>query len=252
MELAERILTLSVQSGHVGVFFLGQAGFVLKSSQGTLLAIDPYLSNCCERYFGFKRLMPQLLLPGEVEFDFIVTSHAHFDHFDVDSIPLLLANRKTELITAADGIEQCERLDIPSQRYTVLRAGDSVCAQDFTVHATDCDHGELAPDAVGLYIECDGKKLYFAGDTCYRKDIAWQMSRLSVDFAAAPINGAFGNMNAEEAAEFFKIVRPKLCVPCHYWNFAQHLGDPDAFIRAMQAPDAPDHCLMRPGEALII
>lgn len=252
MELAGKILSLSVENGHVGVVFLGQAGFVVKSSNGSLLAIDPYLSNCCERYFGFKRLMPQLLLPGQVEFDYIVTSHAHFDHFDVDSVPFMLANGRTKLITAADGVEQCVRLGIPSEKYRVLRVGDELTVGDFTLRGVACDHGELAPDALGLYITCGGKKLYFAGDTCYRQNIAQEISHFCVDFAAAPINGAFGNMNAEEAADFLKIVNPKLCVPCHYWNFAQHLGDPDAFIRAMQAPDAPAYCMMYPGEMIVI
>ncbi len=252
-ELAQKISSLRVPQGSVGVIFMGQAGFLLKSPSGCLMGIDLYLSNCCERYFGFKRLMPQLLLPGELVLDHVVASHAHYDHFDVDSIPILLSNGTTRLLTAPDGAAECRRLGIPEEKYTVLRQGQAVRAGEFTVLPVPCDHGALAPDAVGLYITCGDRTLYFAGDTCYRADIAERMRRLPVDFAAAPINGAFGNMNAEEAARFFKTVAPKLCVPCHYWNFAQHMGDPNAFLEAMgRTAGAPDFLLMYPGEILLL
>lgn len=253
IEFVEKIHALPVPQGGVGVIFLGQAGFLLKSPEGTLLAIDPYLSNCCERYFGFKRLMPQLLLPGELEVEFVVASHAHYDHFDVDSMPILLSNSRTRLLTAADGVTECQRLGIPEEKYTVLRKNEKTQAGDFTILPVACDHGELAPDAMGLLISCAGKTLYFAGDTCYRQDIAEEMAAYPIDFAAAPINGAFGNMNGPEAAKFFQIIGPKLCVPCHYWNFAQHRGDPNSFIEAMKnAPNAPKFILMYPGEAVVI
>lgn len=252
MELAEKILTMRVPEGRVGLIFLGQAGFVLKAPDGTLMAIDPYLSNCCERYFGFKRLMPQLLLPGQLEFDYVVTSHAHYDHFDVDSMPMLLSNGKTRLLTAADGVVECQRLGIPEEKYTVIRKDECCEAGTFRVLGVACDHGQLAPDALGLYISCGEKHLYFAGDTCFRPDIAKDMARRPIDFAAAPINGAFGNMDSAQAADFFKIVKPKLCAPCHYWNFAQHLGDPNAFIQAMSEDGAPDYLLLYPGEAIVI
>lgn len=252
LEFVEKIHALPVPEGHVGVIFIGQAGFILKSSTGELLAVDPYLSNCCERYFGFKRLMPMLLLPGEIEFDYVVASHGHYDHFDVDSIPMLLSNGKTHLLTAADGVPECRRLGIPEEFYTVICKEEKYHAGAFCIQTVDCDHGELAPDALGLYITCGEKHLYFAGDTCYRRDIAEKMSKLPVDFAAAPINGAFGNMDGKEAADFLQIVKPKLCVPCHYWNFAQHMGDPNAFIQQMDAQDVVKYLLMCPGEAIVI
>lgn len=252
-EFVEKIHALQVPQGHVGVVFLGQAGFILKAPSGALMGIDLYLSNCCQRYFGFKRLLPQLLLPGELELDYVVASHAHYDHFDVDSMPMLLSNGKTHLLTAADGVAECQRLGIPREAYTVFRKGEAVSTGDFTLLPVNCDHGELAPDAAGLYITCAGKALYFAGDTCFRQDIVEEMAEFPMDFAAAPINGAFGNMNGPEAAKFFGILKPKLCVPCHYWNFAQHLGDPNSFLEAMKEQEhAPAFTLLYPGETIVI
>ena len=50
---ALNIMATPVEKGSLGVFFLGQAGFLFKTSEGKLLAVDPYLSDCCNRYFAF-------------------------------------------------------------------------------------------------------------------------------------------------------------------------------------------------------
>ena len=48
------IKILSAPLGKTHIFFLGQAGFVFKSSTGTVLGVDLYLSDCVERFDGFK------------------------------------------------------------------------------------------------------------------------------------------------------------------------------------------------------
>ena len=252
MQLAQKIIATTVPQGKMGIFFLGQAGFILQSPNGERMGIDLYLSNCCERYFGFKRLTPQLLLPGELELDWVLASHAHYDHFDPDSIPLLLANGRTRLLVAGDCAAECARLGISEERFRILTLGERVSAGDFEILPVPCDHGEAAPDALGLYICCGESSFYLTGDTCLRTDYARRMAQLPIRFCAAPINGAYGNMNAEEAAEFFCIVRPEKCMPCHYWNFAQHLGDPNAWIQAMERrAEHPEYVLMAPGEFIL-
>ena len=72
------------------LFAAGQAGYIIKSSSGQLLAIDLYLSNCVERlegHKGFKRLLPQILDPSTLTFDYIICTHPHLDHFDIDAVP---------------------------------------------------------------------------------------------------------------------------------------------------------------------
>ena len=211
-DTAVKINSVRVPEGKLGVFFMGQAGAVLKAPDDELLAVDLYLSDCCERYFGFKRLKPKLIGTADVKFDYICATHAHYDHFDPDSVPALLAH------------------------------GGKLYA------ASDC-HGEGTPYAVGLYITCGEKSVYIAGDTCFRPDIAEKMSGYKIDLMFAPINGAYGNLDWKQGADFFAIVRPKLCVPCHYWNFAEHGGDPGKFADEMKSahPDLP-YRLMTPGE----
>ena len=73
----------------------------------------------------------------------------------------------------------------------------------------------------------DGKKIYITGDTCLHKEEIERVADYEkIDVAISPINGAFGNMNEHDAVEMCKILKPQLYIPCHYWNFAEHGGNP--------------------------
>ncbi len=252
MTFAQTVATATVTGGTLKVFFLGQAGFLIKTPCGELTAIDPYLSNCCERYFGFKRLMPRILEAGELVFDDLLITHAHYDHFDPDSVPALMSNGKTRLIGARDILPECERLGL-TERITTLAVGETVRAGSLTVTGMLCDHGDLAPDALGLLIEGEGKRILLMGDTAYRPDLLEDPLLQNLDLLLLPINGAFGNLNEREAAQVIQKLQPKLSVPCHYWNFAEHGGNPGLFQTAMAelCPDAA-YCLMYQGEGIVI
>ena len=249
---AQKVMAERIPEERVGVYFLGQAGFLFKTPSGQLAAVDPYLSDCCERYFGFKRLMPHLLGADELKLDQLIISHAHYDHFDPDSVPVLMAGGKTELIGALDTEAECKRLGL-SKNITYLAQGETVIRGDVAVKGMPCDHGDLAPEALGLLLTVNGKKIYLMGDTAYRPDYLENEEIQDVDLLILPINGAFGNLNEEQAAQVIARLQPKLAVPCHYWNFAEHGGNPGLFQKAMSeiAPDIP-YVLMRQGEGMLI
>lgn len=249
---ATQVLTTAVPPGRLGVFFLGQAGFLFKLPSGKVIAVDPYLSNCCERYFGFKRLMPRLMEPGEVPVDLLLISHAHYDHFDPDSVPQLLSGGRTRLVGARDVEAECARLGLRGD-ISFLAPEQETLWEDVRVTAVPCDHGELAPDAVGLLVEAAGKRIYYMGDTAYRPQLLEDDRLRNADLLLLPINGAFGNLNEEEAARVIRKLEPKLAVPCHYWNFAEHGGDPGLFQTHMKAlaPEQP-YLLMGQGEGILI
>lgn len=249
---ASKVSRAAIPEGSIGVFFLGQAGFILKTHTGELIAVDPYLSNCCERFFGFKRLMPYILDADELTFDYLVTSHAHYDHFDPDSVPALLANGKTRFVGARDTAAECEKLGIKGD-LTFIAVGDKVQLGSVTLTAVRCDHGADTPDAIGLLFEAEGKRIYMMGDTAYRPEWLDDEKIRGVDLLILPINGAFGNLDSREAASVVKALAPKRAVPCHYWNFAQHFGSPYDFMTHMSesCPDIP-YVLMRQGEDMLV
>ncbi len=246
-EFSKRILNASL--GHTHLFSIGQAGFIIKSSSGQLLGIDMYLSECVERvegHVGYKRLLPQLLAPDELTFDCVVATHYHRDHLDIDAMPILMKNGRTVLFAAKDCMEdtrgyKCVKYVAP---------GDHAVCGDFTLDFMKCDHGTGAPQAVGVIVHVDGKKIYEAGDTCLHTEWARELPR-DIDVMIAPINGAYGNMNEKECADYAQVVKPKLTIPCHYGMFASHGGEPGKFYTAMKEKRLP-FFLMTQGEDVVL
>lgn len=238
-----------VPTDGAAVFWAGQAGFVIKTGSGRLAALDLYLSDCCERYFGFKRVMPYILEPHELDFDCIIASHSHYDHFDVDSIPMLMRG-KSKFIGASDTRAECERLGI-KKGASYIKCSESAVCGDISVKGVPCDHGELAPEALGLLIKTGDKTIYYAGDTAYREDYFSNDELKNADVLILPINGKFGNMNSREAADAAERLCPKLTIPCHFWNFAEHGGNPGEFVEIMNKKKL-NYKLLRIGEGIII
>lgn len=224
------------------LFSVGQAGFIIKSSGGELLAIDLYLSNCVERlegHKGFKRLLPQILSSDELKFDVIVCTHPHLDHFDIDSVPEMLS-KGGRLFCSVD----CEKLirqmqmEYYSDSITYVAPGDGFRAGDFDISFVSCDHGKGAPDAVGVIVRVDGKTVYEVGDSCLRLDRTGEIP-VPLDVMISPINGMYGNMNADDTASLASALKPGVTVPCHCGMFASHGGDMKRFYDLMNEKKLP-------------
>lgn len=120
-----------VQSAPIGntyIFSTGQAGFIIKSKSGQLLGIDMYLTDCVERiegHVGYHRLLPKILAPSELEFDAIIATHPHKDHFDDDAIPALMANRKTKLFASVECKQDVKRLSMSNENVTYVYIDES-------------------------------------------------------------------------------------------------------------------------------
>lgn len=233
MNFAQNVLNLKVDKNSLAIFFVGQCGYIFKTPNGKLIGLDLYLSDCCERYFGFKRLSAKLFEPDEILFDYILASHDHYDHFDIDSMPSLISNKKTKLLTNKSGAKICEELKIAPEKFETLEMDMEYSFDDFAVKTVFCDHGDLCPDALGFLLKINNFKIYFAGDTAYRPEKIKYLKNENIDVMIAPINGAYGNLNADECAMYAEVVSPKLTIPCHFWTFAQHGGDPMRFINNM-------------------
>lgn len=249
LDFAAKILASKL--GHTHIFSVGQAGYIIKSSSGQLLAIDLYLSNCVERLegsSGFKRLLPQILSASDIDFDVVICTHAHFDHFDVDSVPELIINGHTKLFCSYG----CEKLvndnymHYNKEQIIYVKPFDKFQIGDFNINFVNCDHGTNAPDAVGVVITVDGKRIYEAGDTCLRLDRLNEISR-PVDVLIAPINGFFGNLDEKDCAALAEHLQPRLTIPCHYGMFASHHGDIGKFYDIMTGKNL-NFLIMRQGE----
>ena len=230
MKVANSILSIN---NKTSLFFIGQAGFIIKSKKGSLLGIDLYLSNCVERvegHDGFKRLLPCILEPDEITLDHLIATHQHTDHFDIDSMSILIGNDKTKLYASYDCQEEAAQLNLDAEKITYVKCGDHCDADDFSLDFVFCDHGTSAPGAVGVVISVDNHKIYIAGDTCLRLDKVEEIQKHGhFDVMIAPINGAYGNLNEVECVTLSRALSPDLTIPCHYGMFASHGGNPELF-----------------------
>ena len=240
---------LTAPTGKTHLFSVGQAGFIIKSACGQLLAIDLYLSDCVERVegsVGFKRLLPRLLSPYDLDFDVLIATHFHRDHFDIDAIPSLMANGHTKLFAAEDCRGSVAQLEMKENNITYVKPDMTCECGDFTIDFVNCDHGAGAPQAVGAIVHVDDKIIFETGDTCLRLDRIGEIPQ-PLDVLIAPINGAYGNMNETECALLAEALHPKVTVPCHYGMFASHHGDVGLFYEIMKKKRLP-LLIMQQGE----
>ncbi len=255
--LAKRIRETQVEPGHVAIFWLAQAGFVFKTPGGKIVYTDPYLTDYVQRSLpeyglAFKRVMPKLIEANEVEADYIVSTHSHQDHLDVDALPILLKNACIHFFGSPDCQKYYEESGIPASRFTIVHKGESLTLGDFTLTGVYADHGDLAPDAMGFLFNFGGIKIWQVGDTAYRPDMWQDLFKENIDIILPPINGAFGNLNGVEAARLAHGAHAKVVIPCHFWMFAQHFGNPLEFLDACKqlAPEVQP-LLMTQGELFI-
>jgi L-ascorbate 6-phosphate lactonase len=244
VRLAQKIHDVQVEKGSLAIFWIAQAGFVFKTDSGKVIYIDPYLSNCVNRmlsaeYYGFKRIMQTPIEPEEVDADWVVCTHFHPDHFDYDAIPVFARNLRIRFVGAPDCRTEFEKLGVDQNRVSILQKGQTLNFGDFKLTGVAADHGELAPDALGVLLQVGDIKVWQVADTAYRPDLWQDIFQMGIDVIIPPINGAFGNLDGIEAARLAGDARAKVAIPCHFWMFAEHGGSPAQFLDACKtyAPD---------------
>lgn len=257
MKFIERMLQTEVKSQEAAVFWLGQAGFLIKTAEGRQIAIDPYFSDCVQRLIpkeglGFKRLMPPPCEASELDLDVLIISHEHNDHFDVDAVRDLVKD-KTQVYTNQIVAAQMEEMGFCKEQVHVMKKGEWEDLGEFRLLPVDCDHGELAPEAMGMILDFKFAKLYYAGDTALTLERLKVPMAMQPEVAILPINGAFGNLNGAEASKYAGLLKCKTCIPCHFWTFPLHHGDPQEIIDNI-GKDAPDCelALLTQGEAYMM
>src|ERR1700722_5408084 len=87
MSLMQEIRDFPVSRNAVAIWWLGQNGFIFKTTEGTLLSTDLYLTNSCHDAYAdsginLDRQVPILLPPEELNVDLFTCTHNHQDHTD--------------------------------------------------------------------------------------------------------------------------------------------------------------------------
>src|SRR5437868_1749273 len=93
-EVARDVAAAPVPEGAVALWWIGQGSFIFKGSDGTVFAVDPYLSDVgAKRANPTPRQFPPPILPEELAAlaTAIVATHEHLDHVDPEATPEMSA-----------------------------------------------------------------------------------------------------------------------------------------------------------------
>jgi L-ascorbate 6-phosphate lactonase len=234
--LDERISRHRATSNRLACWWLGGSGFVFKSAAGTVIYVDPYLSDSVKRIFGVGRAFPPPIAAQDVRADAVISSHWHEDHLDPGTIPAIAEHSPSaRFFMPPSAMSRALGWGIARDRITPLMLGASVrIGDDVTLTVVPARHeagvsGWEVPDAIGIILESRGVKVYHSGDTEY--DIRLRMLKAQqLDVAILCINGVSGNMDAHEAALLAWQLGAGVVIPMHYSLWAENAGDTAATL----------------------
>jgi len=235
--------------GDVRLHWLGQAGFVIDGG-GRRVVIDPYLSDALAvKYRGtatpHDRMMPAPVAPGKIaHVDLILSTHAHTDHLDGETLrPLLAANPRAVLVAAAATLDTARaRTGLDGARLIPADAGDRMePVPGITLHVTRAAHETLEQDAAGRHlflgyaIGLGGQTILHSGDTIPFDGQAAEIAALTPDLALLPVNGRdarraghgiAGNLTASEAMALAEAAGVPEVIAHHFGMFAFNTAAP--------------------------
>jgi len=193
--------TIPVEGGELTIHPVGHASFVLQAGD-TVIYVDPVGEASAYQAF-----------PGA---NFILITHEHGDHFNVDLLNVL-AGEGTKMVTNPAVFEKLpENLrGIASQ----LANGEKTEAAGVAIDAipaynTTEDRLQYHPKGRdnGYVLSLSGARVYIAGDT---EDIPEMRALQDIDVAFVPMNLPY-TMTVEQAASAVNEFKPKVVYPYHY------------------------------------
>lgn len=236
-ELIREIEETTVPENGLAIWWLGQSGYLIKSSRG-LLAVDLYLSEHLTRKYANTDKphirMTRAPMRGEdlTGVDLLLASHKHSDHLDPETAPAVLAASPKASLGLPEAIrEHALGLGLPNDRLIGLDADSMLTAAGFLVRAIPSAHENFDRDEKGRYpylgfiIESSGLRLYHSGDTLVYPGLVETLAAERFGALFLPINGrnpsrgVAGNMSVVEAVELATVARPRFVVPHHYDMF---------------------------------
>lgn len=259
MSLMRQIREFRVERNSVALWWLGQNGFIFKTPEGTLAAVDLYLTDSCaalgeQAGIDLRRQTPVLIEPEDLNVDLFACTHNHQDHTDPETVRRL-RNKDTALFVGPSPVCATFRAEgVEAGRVQPAWPQGNVEFRDVLVHGTfalPTDTTDLNHMGFVLAFGC-GVKVYITGDTDYT-ELLHEAARHRPDAMITCINGGFNNLSHWEAAALARAVKPRVAIPCHYDMFADNSADPRQFAAALklQAPEV-EYAAPRHGEPLVI
>jgi len=219
------------------ITWLGHGSWLIESG-GKNVLLDPFLDE--------NPVAP--VKAADVEADFILVSHGHFDHVaDVASI----ANRTGAKVVAIYEIADWLTSQHGVEDTTGMNIGGGVGLEFGRVKMTLAHHSSRLPDGSGggnpcgfLLTLADGT-VYFACDTGLFYDMKL-IGSAGIDLAVLPIGDLF-TMGPDDALEAVKLIEPKRVVPDHYNTWPPIEQDANTWAERVRSETAAEPIVIEPG-----
>ena len=167
---------------------------------------------------------------GEPAADFILITHAHFDHFDKDTIEQL-RHEQTVIVAPHDVARELSGEGIIGVAPGERREIEGLKLEMVPAYNIDKDAHPKEKNWVGYIAEINGTRYYHAGDT----DRIPEMGDIDTVVAMLPIGGTY-TMDVDEAAEALGDIGPQSAIPMH---FGFVVGEPDDARRFLDIAPVP-------------
>jgi L-ascorbate metabolism protein UlaG (beta-lactamase superfamily) len=200
---------------NVEINWLGHSGFFVKNSKN--IYIDPY--NIRE---------------GLEKADIIFLTHSHYDHCSFADLKKIV-HEGTTIVCPPSCQSSITKFDFPI-RIELVEPNQEISIGDIKIATLPSYNKESFFHSkselwVGYLIKFNDILIYHAGDT----DLIPEMQKLTgykqagKEFVAMlPVGGRF-TMNAEEAVEAAKLIKPTIVIPMHYGSVVGNESDAEEF-----------------------
>lgn len=221
--------------GHITLWWLGQAGFLVKTPGGCVVALDPYLTNSCKAIgdhdgFNFDRQVPPLMPPEELaQADALLFTHSHQDHCDPETVSAARrAGGRGPYIAPAETVEKLAALGAAPAELVMVWPNKTHVLGDLRIRATFAipGGGDDLTHVGYLLTPANGPTVYFTGDTGWHDLLPDAVAAHKPDVLVTVINPAFRNLSPAEAALLARRLEVKAVIPCHYDLFADNCLPP--------------------------
>ncbi len=222
--------------------WLGHATWMITHGPHKIL-LDPFLND--------SPTAP--VKADDVDADFILVSHGHFDHVaDVAEI----ANRCNSMVVAVFEIAEWFSKQHAVKNTIGMNIGGSLSLPFGSIKMTQAIHSSQLPDnsyggvAAGFLVMIEGKTIYFACDTALYSDMKL-LGQKNIDIAVLPIGDLF-TMGPRDSVAAVNYLNAKQVLPTHYNTWPPISQDAAAWAEMVKAGSTAEPIVLEPGQSHLI